>query len=316
MTSSDETYLEAYIEQLTTSQWTYQIRRTMDLIRDLDRSCDSDLETLQQLSIKLHTQIEQTLIQNFDIVELNESDSDEVPEDAPDEIDEIFGWNNSNKPEKDLSTKKRKRPQYGMRLVASNGKTDAEKEPAMIPTTEELLEYVLRQPVTSTPPFASTSATSVDKNSTATLKDLYQQMQELQQNCVQKTHEKVYVAQQAFEMIDAQVQRLDSDIHSMELLLQVRLHSSSSHAKIVRSLTCCISHSLLFRSPPANFLNRNWVSIPISMLNTSSRNYCRLCPPCRIMGTLVELVMHTIVPHSNNNKRRFVRRHHKYLRHP
>ena len=236
--SSDETYLEAYIEQLTTSQWTYQVRRTMDLIRDLDTSCTSDLQQLHTLTQQLHTQMEHTVIQKFDIVELkddddNDNENDGIPEDDPDEIDELFGWNtknNSNKFGKDIAHKKRKRPQYGMRLIVNNdnNKADAkEEDPAMIPTTEELFEYILQQPVQSTtttlPTMTTTSSTlSESKTTTTTLNDIYQQIQQLQQNCVQKTHEKVYVAQQAYEMIDAHVQRLDNDIHNMELLLQVR----------------------------------------------------------------------------------------------
>ena len=229
ISSSDETYLEAYIEQLTTSQWTYQVRRTMDLIRDLDTSCSNDFEQLQHLTQQLHAQVEHTIIQNFDIVELKEDENDETPEDVPDEIDELFGWNNknnSNKSVKDLSQRKRKRPQYGMRLVENDNKTNSGEESAMIPTTEELLEYVLQQPAqSSTPPItaATTSSTNTTTNTNATtLQDIYERIQELQRNCVQKSHEKVYVAQQAYELIDAQVQRLDSDIHNMELLLQVR----------------------------------------------------------------------------------------------
>ena len=218
--SSDETYLEAYIEQLTTSQWTYQVRRTMDLIRDLDTTCASDLQSLHNLTQQLHTQIENTIVQNFDIVEMKEDENDEIPEDVPDEIDELFGWNNhNNKSAKDIANKKRKRPQYGMRLVVNENQTITGEATAMIPTTEELLEYILQQPaVTKSPlPNMTTNTTT-----TTTLGDIYDQIQHLQRNCVQKTHEKVYVAQQAFELIDAQVQRLDQDIQNMELLLQVR----------------------------------------------------------------------------------------------
>jgi Inhibitor of growth proteins N-terminal histone-binding len=256
--SSDETYLEAFIEQLTTSQWTYQVRRTMDLIRDLDTSCTSDLQMLQNLNQQLHTQIEHTIIQNFDIAELKDDENDEIPEDAPDEIDELFGWtnNNNSKSTKDISSKKRKRPQYGMRLVVNENNPDVEEAPAMIPTTEELLEYVLQQPVTPALPDATTTtSSSTTKSATpTTLRDIYHQIQHLQRNCVQKTHEKVYVAQQAFELIDAQVQRLDSDIHSMELLLQVDIQKSNQTLqRSVLNFTHTIHHPLLVLLPYSFF---------------------------------------------------------------
>ena len=278
--SSDETYLEAYIEQLTTSQWTYQIRRTMDLIRDLDTSCANDLRSWHRLAPQLHMQMEHAILQNFDIVESNEDENDKIPEDAPDEIDEIFGWNNrNNKSTKDLANKKRKRPQYGMRLVVQNddnNKTDVEEALPMIPTTEELLEYVLQQPVTFTLPTTSTttatSSITTDKAATTTtLRDIYHQIQQLQRDCVQKTHEKVYVAQQAYELIDAQVQRLDQDIQSMELLLQVRCVTDKHHNHIFHTsptFSARTIHHFLFLSssfawhrPRVTFPNRPWVFI-------------------------------------------------------
>jgi tRNA U34 5-carboxymethylaminomethyl modifying GTPase MnmE/TrmE len=228
--SSDETYLEAFIDQLTTSQWTYQVRRTMDLIRDLDTSCSRDLQSLQRLTEQFHTQIENTIIQHFDVVEMNNDENDESIDDVSDEIDEILGLHHTNKSPKDLTkNKKRKRSQYGMRLIVHDENNPGkDEEPVIIPTTEELLGYVLRQPLT---PFLRDTITTTTKTSsvssksgktTATLRDVYHQIQHLQRNCVQKTHEKVNVAQQAYELIDAQVQRLDHDIHNMELLLQVR----------------------------------------------------------------------------------------------
>jgi hypothetical protein len=44
----------------------------------------------------------------------------------------------------------------------------------------------------------------------------------LQDECLQKADEKVAVARQALELIDAKVQRLDHDLSAMETLLQVR----------------------------------------------------------------------------------------------
>lgn len=71
----------------------------------------------------------------------------------------------------------------------------------VIPTTEELTDYVYD------------AAT-------------YKEIQKLQTNCLQQSEEKVAIARQAYEMMDAVVLRLDNDLADMELLLQVRaIHS-------------------------------------------------------------------------------------------
>jgi hypothetical protein len=66
----------------------------------------------------------------------------------------------------------------------------------VIPTTEELTDYV--------------------HDSTT-----YSEIQKLQTNCLQQSEEKVAIARQAYEMMDAVVQRLDNDLADMEQLLQV-----------------------------------------------------------------------------------------------
>lgn len=48
----------------------------------------------------------------------------------------------------------------------------------------------------------------------------YKQIRTLQAECMQKADEKVAVARQALELIDAKVQRLDHDLSAMETLLQ------------------------------------------------------------------------------------------------
>ena len=307
--SSDETYLEAYIEQLTTSQWTYQVRRTMDLIRDLDTTCASDLQSLHNLTQQLHTQIENTIVQNFDIVEMKEDENDEIPEDVPDEIDELFGWNNhNNKSAKDIANKKRKRPQYGMRLVVNDNQSNTGEATAMIPTTEELLEYILQQPAVTKSPLPNMTTNTT----TTTLGDIYDQIQHLQRNCVQKTHEKVHVAQQAFELIDAQVQRLDQDIQNMELLLQVRRvlyniyiyipvypknrsieYFCHSHFKSLFATTQSFLVGVLLvysaNSPRVNFQNLGF--IPIYIHNTNSHNKLyRHHPSCPIIRVGVRVI--------------------------
>jgi hypothetical protein len=51
----------------------------------------------------------------------------------------------------------------------------------------------------------------------------FQAIKSLHEECLQKADEKVAIAQQAMELIDVKVQRLDHDLSTMETLLQVRL---------------------------------------------------------------------------------------------
>lgn len=177
MSSSDETYLEAFIEKLTTMP--HQLRRNLDSLRDLDGSCSTDLHTLRQLHREYILAAEEKMMQ-LEVVEM--------------EPDEEAGDSESFEQTDDRTLL----PQvFGVRVLDVDG-TTAPDNPVVIPTTSEFMQYTY--------------------NSAA-----YQQILVLQQDCLQKSDEKVAVAQQAYEMMDAQVQRLDADLYAMEQLLQVRL---------------------------------------------------------------------------------------------
>jgi Inhibitor of growth proteins N-terminal histone-binding len=198
--SSEETYLEAFIEQLTTSQFSYQLRRTIDMLRDLDTTYHADLTVLRQLSDEFITNVENKIVQTLDVVEMDH-DHPDMDADEPDEVSE--------------RTKKRRRPVYGVRAITTDG-TASSEHPVILPTTEELMEYILRQKDTDSDDIGSNATT--DK---PTMDHIYKQILHLQKECLQKADEKVTISQQAYEMIDAQVQRLDTDLAAMEQLLQV-----------------------------------------------------------------------------------------------
>lgn len=73
--------------------------------------------------------------------------------------------------------------------------------PAVVPTTEEMQEYVL----------ADASV------------DLFQTIQKLQTDALQQSEEKVAIAIQTHGLVDGIVQRLDADLAELETLLQVRI---------------------------------------------------------------------------------------------
>ena len=86
----------------------------------------------------------------------------------------------------------------------------------MIPTTSDLFTYTY----SDTYPEIRRLQVSTDYIILA-LPVLTARRGDEQKSCLQKADEKVAVAQQAYEMIDAQMQRLDTDICSMEKILQV-----------------------------------------------------------------------------------------------
>jgi Inhibitor of growth proteins N-terminal histone-binding len=182
--TGEETYLEAFVEQFTSSQFTYQLRRTLDLLRDLDALGQTEGREAQELSHEFLGHVEQKIRQSLQVV-LSNDDDDEAPE--------------------------QKRPRRGVRVIQSDGTVSLEDSP-VIPTTEELLEYVLQE----------------DHH-----KAMFQRILGLQQSCRQKAEEKVQIAQQAYELVDAQVQRLDHDLRAMEQLLQVRQYCMINLVRII-----------------------------------------------------------------------------------
>ncbi|KAL7566748.1 hypothetical protein ACA910_017796 [Epithemia clementina (nom. ined.)] len=87
-------------------------------------------------------------------------------------------------------------------------------EDAFIPTNDELFDY------------------TYDPN-------LYARIQKSQQECLQKAEEKVAVAQQTYELIDANVRRLDRDLEAMEELLQASGEFNSGATARPDDLAAC-----------------------------------------------------------------------------
>jgi Inhibitor of growth proteins N-terminal histone-binding len=203
--AGEETYLEAFVEQFTSSQFTYQLRRTLDLLRDMDATGQAEGRAAQELSHEFLGHVERKIRQTLQVVISSNEGDGEGPE--------------------------RKRPRRGVRVISSEDTVATEDLP-MIPTTEELLEYILQEEHHNT---------------------TYTRILELQQSCRQKAEEKVQIAQQAYELVDAQVQRLDHDLRSMEQLLQVRV------CWLMYLILYSMVHACPFFSPREIFpLDRAW----------------------------------------------------------
>jgi hypothetical protein len=147
--SSDETYLEAFMETLSTLP--HQVRRNMDLMRDLDLSSQKCSARLQKLHQQYISQAEAKMMQLELVHKLHTGET-------------------------------------GVRTLSGDDVT--------LPTTREFMDYTLDR-------------------------DMFIEIDKLQQETIQMSDEKVAIAQQSYEMIDATVQRLDRDMEAMEKLLQV-----------------------------------------------------------------------------------------------
>jgi hypothetical protein len=145
--NGDETYLEAVVEQCLPAL-PYQIKRNLELIQSLDRSCAADALQLRQLH-------EQYLLK---------------AEDKVLKLPVVVNADGENQ---------------GIRALG---------DAVIIPTTDELMEYTYDP-------------------------ELMLQIEQLQQDCLQQADEKVSVAQQALDWVEAVVQRLDVDCREMQMQL-------------------------------------------------------------------------------------------------
>ncbi|GAX25018.1 SAGA-associated factor 29 [Fistulifera solaris] len=191
MSSGDETYLESFVESLTTLP--YQVRRNLELVQDLDRSYQSDLAKLQELYTAYLQQAEEKVLQL---------------EVAP------------------METGK------GVRVIR---KEDAEKAPIIIPTTAELMAYTYDA-------------------------DAMRQIEALQADCLQKADEKVCVARQAYEWIDAVVERLDDDLQALSKILQAQGEFQQEEVAQPNDLAACQ-------------LGTEWILAKVLEFDTKTRTY-------------------------------------------
>jgi hypothetical protein len=196
--SGDETYLESFIEGLATLP--QELRRNMELMKDLDATCSRDFHKLRQLQRQFILHAEEKIITHLEVAEMDVDETDDIGQDE-DLVDTDDNPIQSYRIATSSTNKKEKAAapvvQYGVRTLNEDGTTSPEN-PVTIPTTEELFDFICDQH-----------------------ENEFQLIRKLQRDCLQKADEKVAVAQQAYEMVEAQVQRLDRDLAVMEQMLQV-----------------------------------------------------------------------------------------------
>ena len=135
----------------TLSTLPHQVRRNLDLLRDLDLSCSAGGERMRHLHQEYIRQAEEKIMQ----------------------LEVIY-----------------KQHTGGVGIRTLNG------EQVIMPTTLEMMDYTYDE-------------------------DMHSELIKLHRDSLQMADEKVGIAQQTYEMVDAIVQRLERDMEALEKILQV-----------------------------------------------------------------------------------------------
>lgn len=193
--SGEETYLESFMENLNTLP--HDLRRTLDLLKDLDDA--ADLSTLVEMHKTYLESVEEKILQ-LEVVKDKKKNGEEI---------------------------------LGVRALKDDGSFS---DRVVIPTTNELFVYTYSD---SYPEIRRRQVSFIWVcflwfGKSDAFKKLTHNCLVQQKSCLEKADEKVAVAQQAYEMIDAQIQRLDTDMKAMEKILQVRYHFHLSRLGWVR----------------------------------------------------------------------------------
>jgi hypothetical protein len=194
--SGDETYLEAFVESV--AGLPHEVRRNLDLLRDLDAKCGAGTDRLLRLQNEYVAQAERRMMDVEIVVKRQKNQADHHQQQQPP---------NDSLPSSSMSVPARQGDKdgdgsyfVGVRVLGGSGDV-------VIPTTMELEQYVFHDPNSS--------------SSTSSSPHPYDRILDLQRDLVQQSDEKVAVARQVHDRLDATVRRLDKDLAEMEMLLQV-----------------------------------------------------------------------------------------------
>lgn len=163
-----------------------ELRRNLDLMKDLDRSSSALLQEMTQCHREYVAQVEEKLVTSLEVVDgkgvrivpVNKSTSQPTTKDT----------------ESRNNTKKGQYKRGNEKLSSSQAAPQPADPVVVIPTTEEFLRYV-NDPVALS------------------------RIKALQSDCLQQAEEKVAISQQTYDIVDNICRRLDSDIVAMEKLL-------------------------------------------------------------------------------------------------
>lgn len=192
--TSDETYLESFIEQIQTLP--SEIRRNLDLMKDLDGTCSTKL---QQMSEQQKIYIEK-IESKLDGLQVIDGKGIRIPKNKEQEQSSKKSSSTSKK-----STKKKK-----CKDDDENEGNDDDDDYIVIPTTEEFLRYIHQNDDENNEEDSSSAEERVVSLS---------QIKEIQQDCLQQAEEKVMISKQTYRLVDNICRRLDIDIQHMEKLL-------------------------------------------------------------------------------------------------
>lgn len=178
MSGGEETYLEAFVDQLSTLP--HNLRRSLELLKSLDNN--TDLTRLKHLHRNYVAAVERKIVETLLVTDIPPKTEQE----------DYARWDTN-----DDSSK------MGVILRQPYGATDSaevavDAQVPFVPITQEMFTYTFDE-------------------------QMYAEIQALQKICLQKADEKCAVASQAYDMIDKQIQKLDSDMAAIEPFLKVNL---------------------------------------------------------------------------------------------
>jgi hypothetical protein len=232
--TSDETYLEAFIEHLATLP--HEIRRNLELMKDLDKTCSTLLSEVTQLQREYIHRVEERM-NELEIVngigvrvgvtttgtstsEGDNSNNDEKYNDTS--MKREYDDTNSNDDGVMIDEEhqhRRKRHRGNANMIQNDVDNEDTDRPVIIhPTTEEFIMYIRN----------CTGTNEANQTSSSSSSSLLNRIQRIQKDCIQQAEEKVAIADQTYALIDNICKRLDSDIKEMEDKSSLLLNSVTS----------------------------------------------------------------------------------------
>jgi Inhibitor of growth proteins N-terminal histone-binding len=204
-TGGDETYLEAFVESLSTLP--HDVKRNLELLKDLDGRCSDGTSQLLRLQQQYLEQAEARMMELEIVVQQQqqqqptaEHDGDAMEIDPPTATTDSPATSNYT---------------AGLRVLGEGSRA------VVIPTTLELEQYVHGVD----PPTNDDSPNDRRRRGSTPYGEILLRQRDL----LQLADEKVAVASQLYDRMDGTVRRLDRDLAEMEKLLQVRARACYSH---------------------------------------------------------------------------------------
>jgi Inhibitor of growth proteins N-terminal histone-binding len=199
-TGGDETYLEAFVESLSTLP--HDVKRNLELLKDLDGRCSDGTSQLLRLQQQYLEGAEARMMELEIVVQQQQQQQQQSAEHDGDAMEIDPPTATTTNPVTSNYT-------VGLRVLGQGSRA------VVIPTTLELEQYVHGVD----PPTTDDVSPNDQRRRGGSTR--YGEILDRQRDLLQLADEKVAVASQLYDRMDGTVRRLDRDLAEMEKLLQV-----------------------------------------------------------------------------------------------